>query len=79
MHVLDLEPLLSLGEKKQELTEKLDDTDIRDSLLKILCMMKTTKDTQPYIKKTTKINREKMNKLTTNFRPGDRTLQPFTS
>ena len=54
MHVLDLEPLLSLGEKKQELTEKLDDTDIRDSLLKILCMMKTTKDTQPYIKKTTK-------------------------
>lgn len=44
MHVLDLEPLLSLGEKKQELTEKLDDTDIRDSLLEILCMMKATKD-----------------------------------
>lgn len=58
MHVLDLEPLLSLGEKKQELTEKLDDTTIRDSLLEILQIMKVTKDVQPYLKKNSKIKKK---------------------
>lgn len=42
------------GGEKQELNEKLDDTNNRDSSLEIHQMIKVTKGVQPYIKKPIK-------------------------